>query len=244
VRLAGHTYPFRERPLGEALDALSSLGLSHVEVWLGHGADGPAAVAEALGRRDLTAVAVSAGGFYRADGDVPARAAALAEAIGAPVVVMCVAPPLLSGLAARMPSSVTVCIENHWDQPLARPHEISAALHRSPELSACLDTGHALLAGVRPERFVGELGRRIRHVHLKEARLPRQLVRALGRRVRRRLLARPVPVTPGEGDLNVPRLREALSAAGFEGTITVEHEGADPEGALRRLLTEWASAEV
>ncbi|HKP19615.1 MAG TPA: sugar phosphate isomerase/epimerase [Gaiellaceae bacterium] len=244
MRLAGHTYAFRRRPLEEALDALSALGLSRVEVWLGHGADGPAAVAEALGRRGLCAAAVSAGGFYRADSDVPARAGALAEGIGAPVVVMCVAPALLAGVPARMPSSVAICVENHWDQPLASPREVGAALRGFPELAACLDTGHALLAGVRPERFVGDLAGRVGHVHMKEARVPSLAVRALGRRARRRLLAKPAPVVPGEGDLNVPRLRDALATAAFEGTITVEHEGDDPEGALRRLLDEWASAEV
>ncbi len=236
MRVAGHTYAFRDRPLAQALAALAALGLTRVEVWLGHATEGPAAAAEALAERGLEAAAVSAGGFYHADSDVPARASELGEAIGAPIVVMCVAPSLVPVLAARVASSLVVCVENHWDQALARPEEVSAALRSEPRVAACLDTGHALLAGVRPERFAGHLGARLRHVHLKEARLPGAAVRLLGRKVRRRLLERPAPVAPGEGDLDLPRLFAALSAAGFEGTIAVEHEGAEPEAALRRLL--------
>ena len=34
--VAGHTYPYRSLPLTDALDELVRLGLSLVEVWLGH----------------------------------------------------------------------------------------------------------------------------------------------------------------------------------------------------------------
>jgi sugar phosphate isomerase/epimerase len=228
--------------MDEALDALVALGLDRVELWLGHATTGAAAAAEALVGRGLEAAAVGAGGFYRADSDVPARASELAEAIGAPVVVMCVAPRLASALAGQVAPSLTVCVENHWDQPLDRPHAIRATLQREPSLAACLDTGHALLAGVRPERFARGLGPRLRHVHLKEAQIPSLPVRLLGRKLRRRLLPRPAPVPPGGGALDVPRLRAALAELAFDGTVTVEHEGAEPESALRRLLLEWESA--
>ena len=63
MRVAGHTYPYRDRSLGEALDELAGLGLWVVEVWLGHAVDGPDGVAEALQERGLEAAAVGAGSF-------------------------------------------------------------------------------------------------------------------------------------------------------------------------------------
>jgi hypothetical protein len=69
MRVAGHSYPYRDRPLGDALDELARLRLSVVEVWFGHAADGPDAVASALRERGLEAAAISAGGFYTPDSE-------------------------------------------------------------------------------------------------------------------------------------------------------------------------------
>ena len=122
MRLAGHTYPYRDRPLEHALDEIAGLGLSTVEVWLGHAAD-TGHVARAVRERGLDVAAVSAGGIYALDTDVPARAFELAEALGASVVVACVAPPVLDDLGKRTPAGITLCVENHWDQPLARSRD-------------------------------------------------------------------------------------------------------------------------
>jgi sugar phosphate isomerase/epimerase len=243
LRLAGHTYAFRRRSLPEALDELQALGFDAVEVWLGHTAgDGEDAAAE-LAARGLRVAAISAGGFYEPGDEAAPRAFRVAAALGAPVVVACLAPEVVAEVRALVPTGVTLCLENHWDQPFDRPARIRGAIDRSPPLAACLDTGHAQLAGVRPEAFAAALGPRIRHVHLKDAFAPPLRVRVLGRRLRRRLLERPRPAFPGDGDVSVARVRSALAAASFDGTVTLEHEGDEPAAALRELLARWRAAE-
>ena len=244
MRIAGHTYPYRDRPLGDALDELARIRLSVVEVWLGHAADGPDSVASALRERGLEAAAVSAGGFYTADSDVPARAFELAQAVAAPVVVACVSPGLVDTVAEGVPAGITVCVENHWDQRLATSKDVSRAIAGQPGLASCIDTGHAILAGEMPERFVASLGARLGHVHLKDAAFPPLHERLMGRRLRTRLLPRPQPVLPGKGALDVGRVRRALQGAGYAGTVTVEYEGTNPSVALELLLEEWSSGEA
>jgi sugar phosphate isomerase/epimerase len=242
MRVAGHTYPYRDRPLREALDELAGLGLSVVEVWLGHAEDGADNVASALRERSLEAAAISAGGFYTADSDVPARAFELAQAVGAPVVVACVAPAVLDSVVERIPPGVTLCVENHWDQALATARDVSKVLAEHSGIASCMDTGHAILAGEAPERFVASLGVRVGHVHLKDARFPSLHERLMGRRMRARLLPRPQPVLPGAGELDVARVRRALERTRYAGTVTVEYEGTEPSAALELLLDRWASS--
>lgn len=239
--VAGHTYAYRDRPLAEALDELAELELELVEVWLGHANADPESVARALSERNLRAVAVSAGGFYSRETTAPPRAFDLALAIGAPVVVACVSPSLLGVVGRSVPPGLTLCVENHWDQPLATAVEVTRVVEEHPGIKACLDTGHALLAGVAPERFAVLLGPRLGHVHLKDARRPTVVETLLGRRLRRRLLARPEPVSPGQGVLEVEGLRKALERAGYRGAVTLEHEGPNPTPALLELLRRWAS---
>lgn len=242
MRLAAHTYPFRDRPLGAALDAAVALGVEAVELWVGHAADGPEAAAAAVAARGLSVRAVSVGGFYTEDRDTLDRVVALARAVRAPTVVACLSPPVVAWANASMPDDLVLCVENHWNQPLARSRDVLAALEQAPSLRAALDTGHALLAGERPERAVAALGDRLAHVHLKDARRPPAAVLAMGRRARMRLLSRPAPVAPGTGDLDVAALRAALERQGFTGTLGVEFEGPDPEPALAGLIASWTGA--
>lgn len=242
MRLAVHTYPFRELPLPAALDEIATLEIGDVEVWLGHAESGPDAVADELAGRSLRAVAVSAGGFYSAEPDRPAQAFALAERLGAPVVAACLSPSVASWIESRVPTALTLAVENHWDQPLARSSEVAGMLGPNSSLRACLDTGHALLAGERPERAVAALGARLAHVHLKDARLPAPHERLLGRRLRRRLLGRPEPSPPGEGALDVAAVRRALVQVGYGGAVTAEYEGPQPAAALAILVEAWRQA--
>jgi len=155
--------------------------------------------------------------------------------------VACVAPSLLGAVAAAAADRATICVENHWDQPLATAHEVDSALAGEPDLRACVDTGHAILAGCAPETFVRRLGARVAHVHLKEARRPTAPTLLLGRRLRRKLLSRPAAAFPGSGALDVAAVRTALDEVGFTGHVTLEHEGTDPSGALAALRHAWAS---
>jgi sugar phosphate isomerase/epimerase len=242
MRVAGHTYTYRDRPLEDTLDELVGLELSLVEVWLGHVTDGPAVVARALAERGLEAPAVSAGGFYTADSNAITRTIELAQALAAPVIVACVAPEVLESVVERLPPEITFCVENHWDQQLATSRDVSGVLGTYPRIAACVDTGHAILAGELPERFVASVGDRVGHVHLKDAALPPSHERLMGRRLRTRFLPRPAAVVPGDGALDIRRLRRALEGVGYAGTVTVEYEGAEPGAALRFLLGEWMSS--
>lgn len=242
MQLAAHTYAFRDRPLEDALDAIAALGVDAVEVWAGHAHDGAEAAAEVVTGRALRVAAVSAGGFYDADDEALARVLSLTRALGARVLVACLAPTLADWAAGAVPDDLTLCVENHWDQPLARSGDVLTAIAAAPRLGATLDTGHALLAGERPETAVATLGSRLGHVHLKDARRPPLPVLLLGRRARRRLLGRPSPVWPGDGSLDVGALRARLAATGFAGTVSLEFEGDEPERALERLLAAWEDA--
>jgi sugar phosphate isomerase/epimerase len=243
MRVAGHTYPYRDRPLEEALDELAGLQFSLVEVWLGHAADGPDDVARALGERGLEAVAVSAGGFYTADSDAVPRTIELAQALAAPAIVACVAPEVLESVVERLPEDITLCVENHWDQALATPLDVSGVLAAHPGIAACVDTGHAILAGEPPERFMASLAGRVGHVHLKDAAFPPLRERLMGRRLRTRLLPRPAAVFPGAGALDVGRVRKTLEDNGYAGAVSLEHEGSEPNAALELLLGEWMSSD-
>jgi inosose dehydratase len=240
LQLAGHTYAFRDLPLERALDALEELGFTAVELWLGH-LDSDVAVATAAAR-GLDVVAISAGGYYEGDGVTPARAVEAAQAVAAPRIVACVSPARLRDVVGSIPDSLELSVENHWDQKLARPDEVARAVRASARLGACLDTGHALLAGVRPERFARGLGPLLRHVHLKDARALHLHERVLGRRVRRRLLARPEPIPAGGGALDIARLYVQLVEVGFTGAVTAEDEGRDPRRSLAALRAAWAEA--
>ncbi len=241
MRLAGHTYAFRLLTLDAALTELAELGFTDAEVWLGHATGGAEAAAVAVERSGLRACAVSAGGYYHAGDDTPLRAAALAQAVGAPTVVSCAAPRLVSELARIVPDELQVAVENHWDQPLATSTDVLGALGDVPSAGACLDTGHALMAGEEPAQAVDRLGARLVHVHLKEAHLRTLTERLLGRKLRKRWQGRPPAVFPGDGALAVAPLRAHLEQIGYDGWVSLEHEGADPGRALSALRQDWLS---
>src|SRR5204862_4311449 len=125
--------------------------------WLGHAGDDPDVAALAIRERGLEAAAVSAGGFYDTDSEAIPKTFELAEALAAPVVVACVAPAVLDGVVDRVPAGITLCVENHWDQPLATARGVDRVLDLHPGLAGCVDTGHAILAGEAPDHCVAVL---------------------------------------------------------------------------------------
>lgn len=239
--LAATTYSFRELPLAGALDAIAAAGIRHVELWLPHSRDVESTRAE-LARLGLRAVAVSAGTVGDPDDAVFLRAAELALATDARAVVVCAAPGRLPRLAGALDPRLSLCLENHWNQRVARAPHVMRELAAVPRGRACLDTGHALAVGADPAAFARRLGSLLGHVHLKDAPRGSVLLGLADARLRRRLGRPPAPVFPGRGALDLGALARTLQAAGYAGAVSVEYEGEDPAPAVAALAASWGSA--
>jgi inosose dehydratase len=122
--------------------------------------------------------------------------------------------------------------------------EIERLLEDS-ELALCFDTGHALYAGSDPIDQVHRYADRIGHLHLKDIAAP----------VRERDLgfwdavAAGIFCPVGDGLLNLPRLRDALTTIGYAGFATVEQDrrratAGDPARDLARSVARLRAAGI
>ncbi len=103
------------------------------------------------------------------------------------------------------------------------PWEIERVLEVS-DVGLCLETGHMLLGGGDPVAMLRDLGDRVNHVHLKDARLS----------VMNQIVADEVPVTEiwtreafcalGGGDLDADAVLDGLRAMSFGGWLVVEQD--------------------
>jgi inosose dehydratase len=110
------------------------------------------------------------------------------------------------------------------------------------DVPICLDTGHLLLGGMRPEELIALAGDRIAHVHLKDVDTG-----VAGRGLAyidavRAGLYRPL----GTGDLDIPGIIQSLEAVGYRGWYVLEQDcalaeappvGEGPVGDVRRSVT-------
>jgi inosose dehydratase len=92
------------------------------------------------------------------------------------------------------------------------------------DVAFCFDTGHLLIGGVDPARFVREHADRIGHVHLKD------VDAALAERVRRRELSLVAAVQAGlfrplgDGDARIDEVIRLLGAKGYERWLVLEQD--------------------
>ena len=103
------------------------------------------------------------------------------------------------------------------------PWEIEQVLDRS-DVGLCLETGHMMLGGGDPVALLRDLGGRINHVHLKDAR----------RSVMAGIVADEAPVTEiwtreafcelGHGDLDADAVLDGLRRISFGGWLVVEQD--------------------
>ncbi len=97
---------------------------------------------------------------------------------------------------------LTACYHPHHGTLVETPAEIANILRLTP-ISLCPDTGHVLEAGGDPVEIIRQYHDRIPYLHLKD----------YGQGDFRVL---------GQGAVDIPGILEALSAAGYQGWITVE----------------------
>ena len=103
------------------------------------------------------------------------------------------------------------------------PWEIERVLEVS-DIGLCLETGHMMLGGGDPVMMLRDLGDRVNHVHLKDARL----------KVMDEIVADQAPVTEiwtreafcalGGGDLDVDAVLAGLRKISFGGWLVVEQD--------------------
>lgn len=117
----------------------------------------------------------------------------------------------------------TITLHPHVGTMVETGDEVRRVLDDSP-IPLCLDTGHLLVGGTDPAELAERVPDRIAHVHLKD------VDAAMAERVRagelgyteavRAGLYRPL----GQGDVDVPRIVTALSAAGYGGWYVMEQD--------------------
>jgi len=114
---------------------------------------------------------------------------------------------------------VRVVVHHHAGGYVEFADEIERLLADLPadEAGFCLDTGHALYAGMRPEHLARDYGERLEHLHVKD-------VRREGAGDFWRAVAAGVFCPVGEGLLDLDSLARALSDVAYAGFATIEQD--------------------
>lgn len=112
-------------------------------------------------------------------------------------------------------SKVVIAMEEVWNKFILSPIEMARYVDEfdSPWVKAYLDVGNMLFYGF-PQDWARTLGPRINRIHVKDF----QLLRGEGKFAWKNL---------GEGDVDWPEVRTALSEVGYRGWITTEINGGD-----------------
>ena len=154
--------------------------------------------------------------------------------------------PLVEAIATV--KQLTVVVHPHVGTVIEQPQDIERLLARS-HAWLCLDTGHAFVGGGDAAVIARAAGRRVRHVHLKDADA------ALSAAVRERRLSYAAAVQQGlyrplgEGDARIADVLTELRSFGYDGWYVLEQDvalkdaSADPLASIERSLM-FVSARV
>lgn len=106
------------------------------------------------------------------------------------------------------------------------PAEVDALLAQTDSslVGLCLDTGHAVYGGGDPTAMVRRHAARIRHVHLKDVRLPVLARATAGELDFATAVAAGVFAPLGAGDVDLRATLGALRDAGYDGWLVVEQD--------------------
>jgi L-ribulose-5-phosphate 3-epimerase len=112
-------------------------------------------------------------------------------------------------------AKVVIAVEEVWNKFLLSPLEFAKYVDEfeSPSVRAYFDVGNVVLYGF-PQDWIRTLGPRIAKLHLKDFHLDRREGRFTWNAI-------------GEGDIDWPEVRKALSDVGYKGYATTEVNGGD-----------------
>ncbi len=214
----------------------------------------PGDAARALDSRGLRCV----GGFVtavlhdrsRRDAELASveRQARSLRALGAEVLVLAAATGQAFVEAIAHSAQLTTVVHPHVGTVIEHPNDIARVLARSG-VALCLDTGHVFVGGGDPAEIARSAGRRVRHVHLKDADA------ALSDAVRERRVSYAAAVQQGlfrplgDGAARISDVLTELRSNGYAGWYVLEQDvalkdaKADPLPAIERSLT-FVSARV
>jgi inosose dehydratase len=206
--------------------ALDTRGLTAVGSFVFDDLHDPSRAAEVAAATERVARAIAAAGgtvLLLIDRPAPERAATAGRSLDA--------RRLEDSAWAAMVDTIRRCAaiaEDHGLRPAFHPHaggyveyedEIERLLDDT-DLALCLDTGHAVYAGIEPEGALVAYGPRVAHVHLKDVRAD-VVERGLGFWA---ALEAGVFCPLGEGVVDLPAVLAALDEVGYEGYATIEQD--------------------
>ena len=126
-------------------------------------------------------------------------------------------------------AGVTMALENHgWLSCTSNSVLRIIKGVGSPALKSTLDTGNFLIGDEDPIVAARNLAKEVAHVHVKDVRWKtppdekaQVFVSVKGRKVQ--------PETIGEGEIDLPKILRILKKADYQGYLSLEYEGNDPE---------------
>jgi inosose dehydratase len=154
--------------------------------------------------------------------------------------------PLIEAIAAA--KRLTVVFHPHVGTVIEQPQDIERLLARS-HVALCLDTGHVFVGGGDPVAVARAAGRRVRHVHLKDADAVLSAAVREGRLSYAAAVQQGLYRPLGDGNARISDVLTELRSVGYDGWYVLEQDvaltgaDADPRPAIERSLT-FVSARV
>ncbi|MBI1898294.1 MAG: sugar phosphate isomerase/epimerase [Acidobacteria bacterium] len=244
VMIGAQSYSFRDRPLDEAIKAMSDIGLSYVELWQGHiepprgsapevikkWRTSPEAlqqlreVRKKFGRAGIQIYALNYSFRRNYSDEEVARGMEMAKVLGTKYITASstVSQAKRINDFARK-AGVFVAMHNHSNlkdpDEFAKPESFLKAMEGNSNIKINLDIGHFTAANFDPVEFLDQHHRDIVTLHVKD---------------RKRDQGANVPF--GEGDTKIKEVLQLLKAKKYAipANIEYEYKGADTVAEVRR----------
>lgn len=238
--MGAQSYSFREFSFEDSIGCLKELGQDEMEFCAVHfkpDATAPnfTAIKEAIAQAGVRVRCFGVEGFSR-DAAANRKKFEFARSLGVEVLTADPTPDSFDSLAALCDEfHIQIAIHNHG--PGARYDKVADTLKavegRTPRIGACVDTGHVIRSGEKPEDVIRALGARVLSLHLKD------WAQSVGG-------PKGTETILGEGDLDMVAVAQALKAVAFDGPVMMEYEESpkNPVPDMRKGWENWLKAKA